>query len=185
MEGRNEAGKVNGSYFGQVLQKERGMELNDNAKQTYIQLLIDSLSKKYGILNELMQITIKQQTIIGAARFSEDEFLDTISRKEKHISDLETLDRGFEQAYDRIRTELNQNTKEYTSEITSLKKLVTLVTDLSVKLQALEKQNKSKLEAVLTNKRKEIKNARLSNETVTNYYKSMSGRQEPQSYFYD
>ncbi len=161
------------------------MELSDNAKQTYIQLLIDSLSKKYGVLNELMQITIKQQEIIGAAHFIEDEFLDTISRKEKHISGLEELDKGFEQAYDRVRSELNENGQKYASEIISLKKLVILVTDLNVKLQALEKQNKSKLEAVLTSKRKEIRNARLSNETVTNYYKSMSGRQESQSYFYD
>ena len=162
------------------------MELNDKVKQTYIQLLIDSLGKKHGILKELMQITKKQQTIIDADVFDEDEFIKTISLKEVHINSLGEIDRGFEMVYDRIREELNSNPNEYTDEIIYLKELVTVVTDLSVKLQALETGNKRTLEIVLANKRKNIKNARLSNETVSNYYKSMSGNnQNQQSHFYD
>lgn len=162
------------------------MELNNNVRQTYIQLLIDSLGKKYGILEELMQITTKQQTIIDLDNFDEDEFHKTISLKEKQINDLAEIDRGFELVYDRIREELNDNRSQYTEEIRVLKELVTEVTDLNVKLQALEKRNKSKLEAVLASKRKDIKKARLSNETVSNYYKSMSGNnQNQQSHFYD
>ena len=161
------------------------MELRDNAKETYIQLLIDSLGKKQEILDELMQITSRQQTIIDSEGFEEDEFLQTITLKEELIKSLDELDRGFEMVYDRIREELNDNRKEYISQITSLKELVTSVTDLSVKLQALEKRNRSKLEALLVNKRKNIRNSRLSNETVTNYYKNMTSKPESQSYFYD
>lgn len=161
------------------------MELNDNARRTYIQLLIDSLGKKHEVLNALMQITISQQTIIDSEGFEEDEFLKTISLKEEQIKNLEELDRGFEMVYDRIREEIKDNRKEYISQIASLKELVTIVTDLSVKLQALERKNKSKLESVLVNKRKNIRNSRLSNETVTNYYKNMSSKTDSQSYFYD
>jgi flagellar biosynthesis/type III secretory pathway chaperone len=161
------------------------MELNDNNKETYIQLLIDSLGKKLEVLNELMQITASQQTIIESEGFDEDEFLKTISLKEEHIQSLFELDKGFEMVYDRIREELNENRKEYAPQITSLKELVTKVTDLSVKLQALETRNKSKLEALLAKKRRSIKNSRLSNETVTNYYKNLANKSESQSYFYD
>lgn len=161
------------------------MELNDSAKQTYIQLLIDSLGKKHEVLNELMQLTTRQQSMIGSEGFDEDEFLATISLKEEALKSLSELDRGFELIYDRIREELKNNSKEYTVQIASLKDLVTEVTDLSVKLQALEKRNRSKLEGQLANKRKAIKNARLSNETVTNYYKTVSGNQSNQAHFYD
>lgn len=161
------------------------MELNGNAKQTYIQLLVDTLVKKHEVLSELMQITEKQQSIINNDSFDEEEFLKTISLKEEQINSLSELDRGFELIYDRSREELNENRKEYASQITSLKELVTAVTDLSVKLQALEKRNRTKLETLLTNKRKNIKNSRLSNETVTSYYKNMSSKPETQSYFYD
>lgn len=161
------------------------MELKGNAKETYIQLLIDSLGKKQEVLNELMQITTRQQTIIDSEGFEEDEFLKTITLKEDQINKLDELDRGFEMVYDRVREELNDNRKEYMSQITSLKELVTSVTELSVKLQALESRNRPKLEALLANKRKSIKNSRLSNETVTNYYKNMTSKPESQSYFYD
>lgn len=161
------------------------MELNDNVKQTYIQLLIDSLEKKCEVLGELMKTTTQQQDMIDSTYFNEDEFMHTITLKEEQISKLSELDKGFEMVYDRIRKELKDNHKNYTSEIISLKELVTKVTDMSVKLQALEQRNKSKLEALLTSKRKNIKNARLSNETVTNYYKNMSGGNESKSYFYN
>lgn len=161
------------------------MKLNDNAKETYIQLLIDTLDKKQRVLKELMQITRNQQTIIDSEGFNEDEFLKTIDLKEELIKKLEELDKGFEMVYDRIREELNLNRKDYVSQITSLKELVTSVTDLSIELQALEKRNKTKLETVLVSKRRSIKNARLSNETVASYYKSMSGKPQSESYFYD
>lgn len=161
------------------------MKENDNIKQTYIQLLIDSLGKKYGVLKELMQITISQQTLIDSDDFDEEQFLETITQKEKQIKNLSELDRGFELVYDRIRAELKDNSNKYKSEIIALKELVAKITDLSIKLQTLEKENKTKLEAVLLKKRKNIKNARLSNETVANYYKNMSGMQESPSYFYD
>lgn len=161
------------------------MELNNNVKSTYIQLLIDSLRKKHMVLNELMQITTRQQDIIESESFDEDEFMKTITLKEEQINSLSDLDKGFELVYDRIREEIKENSNMYIAEITSLKELVTKVTDLSIKLQALEKRNKTNLEELLSKKRKSIRNARLSNETVANYYKTMSGRQEAQSYFYD
>ena len=115
------------------------MELNDNVKETYIQLLIDSLDKKHEILNELMQITERQREIIDSEGFDEDDFLKTISLKDEQLKSLEELDKGFELVYDRIREELNVNRRAYIPQITT-KGIVTLVTDLSVKLQALEKK---------------------------------------------
>lgn len=161
------------------------MELNNSFKRTYIQLLIDSLEKKYKILNDLMQVTLRQEEIINSADFDEKEFMRTVASKEKLIDSLSELDKGFELVYDRVREELKENGSMYKSEIVSLKDLVTKVTDLSVRLQALEKSNKTNLEAVLSKKRKEIGKVRLSNRTVSNYYKTMSGKTDSQSYFYD
>jgi FlgN protein. len=159
------------------------MDINNNIKKTYIQVLIDALEKKYKILNELMQITIRQKDIINSENFDDSEFMNTIEMKEKLISGLSELDKGFELVYDHVRDELQENGSIYKAEIASLKELVTKVTDLSVGLQALEKSNKTGLETLLSRKRKDIGKARLSNKTVASYYKSMSG--DSNSYFYD
>ena len=161
------------------------MELKNNFKKTYIKLLIDTLGKKHDILNRLMQITARQQERINSESFDEDEFMNTMSLKEELINGLSELDKGFELVYDRVRDELKDNGTMYKDEITSLKDLVTKVTDLSIRLQAMERSNKSSLEALLSRKRRDIGKARLSNETVANYYKSMSGKPDSQSYFYD
>jgi hypothetical protein len=162
------------------------MELeNQAARNTYIQLLVDTLQKKSKVLKLLMNITEQQENIISAPNFNEDEFLKTISLKEEQIQTLEKLDNGFDQIYESIKEELANKKEKFGTEIASLKVLIVEITDMSVKLQALERRNKSKMEVIFSNKRREIKNSRLSNQTVANYYKNMSKQQEAQSYFYD
>lgn len=162
------------------------MELeNHSTRQAYIQLLLDTLRKKTEILSQLTNLTKQQEGFISSENFNEEEFLKTISLKEEQILALEKLDVGFEQIYDSVRDELNNSKGKYMKEITALKELIVEITDMSVNLQALEKRNKTKLELIFANKRREIKNSRLSNQTVANYYKNSIKQQEAQSFFYD
>lgn len=162
------------------------MELDNNiAKQTYIQLLADILMKKRDVLNQLLNLTETQEAIISSEDFQEEEFLNIISLKEEKIQALTKLDIGFEQIYENVKSELSSKGEKYAVEIAKLKEYIVAITDLSVKLQTLELRNKSKMEVVLATKRKNIKIARMSNQTAANYYKSMAQHTEEQSYFYD
>jgi hypothetical protein len=162
------------------------MELESNTtRQAYIQLMVDTLRKKTEVLNLLMNITQQQESIISSNTFQEDQFLQTISQKEEQIQILTKLDIGFEQLYVSVKDELVNDKERYNTEIEIMKELITDITDFSVKLQVLEKRNKSKLEVLFARKRKEIKNSRISNQTASNYYKTMANQHEAQSYFYD
>lgn len=162
------------------------MELeNHSSRQTYIQLLADTLKKKREVLNLLMNITQQQESVITSEPFREEQFLQIITLKEEHIQNLAKLDTGFEQLYNSVKEELTNNKEKYLAEIAVLKDLITDITDLSVRLQAMEKRNKSKLEVLLASKRKEIKMSRMSNQNAAHYYKTMANQQESQSYFYD
>jgi flagellar biosynthesis/type III secretory pathway chaperone len=162
------------------------MELeNHTSRQTYIQLLADTLKKKREVLNLLMNITQKQESVITSEPFREEQFLQIITLKEEHIQNLAKLDTGFEQLYNSVKEELVNNKNKYSAEIAVLKDLITDITDFSVRLQAMEKRNKSKLEVLFASKRKEIKMSRMSNQKAANYYKTMANQQESQSYFYD
>jgi hypothetical protein len=163
-----------------------GMELeNHTAKQAYIQLLAETLKKKDDILNRLLELTKGQDEIISADPFNEDEFHQMITLKEEQILALTKLDTGFEQLYVSVKDELESGKEKYASEIAILKEYIIRITDLSVRLQTMEKRNKAKLEVLLATKRKNIKGARISNQTAANYYKTMAKQQEAQSYFYD
>jgi hypothetical protein len=158
---------------------------DDTARKAYIQLLIDTLEKKKKLLIWLMNVTEQQEAIAAAETFDEQLFNETIGIKEEHLKDLIRLDEGFEAIYSNVKDELIINKNDYKSQIVKLKELVSDVTDLSVKLQALEKRNKSKLDYLFSQKRKGIRDSRVSSKTAANYYKTMSKQHENQSLFYD
>ncbi len=162
------------------------MELeSQNTRQTYIQMLSDVLKKKLEILNELMNLTMTQEEILKQEAFDENAFSNTIESKGEKLEALSKLDIGFEQIYDSVREELAAQKAKYYHEITQMQNYITSITDYSVKLQALENRNKSRLEQILTQKRRDINKSRLNSQTVAKYYKTMANQSDVSSYFYD
>ncbi len=162
------------------------MEIESNkTKQTYIQLLIDSSRKKQEVLKELILISERQEELLKQEAFEEDPFSLTISQKEELLDRLIKLDEGFEQIYDSVKEELASNKYRYEVEIRTLQEYITSITDLSVKLQALELRNKSRLDGVLAFKRRDIRKSKISSRTAANYYKTMTNQHEVPSFFYD
>lgn len=160
------------------------MELN-NPNQTYFILLKDTLKKKIGVLQELLQYTLLQEQIIDKGDIEKEEFLGTISEKDKQLNVLIQLDDGFDQVYQRIKESLLKYPKYFEADVKELKDLITIITDLNMKLQALEKRNKTKMDNVLIKKRLEIKNFKANNQMVSNYYKNMANQHQGQAYFLD
>ncbi len=162
------------------------MELENNAaKQTYIRILTESLTKKINVLDELLVLSKKQETILNTAAFDEQEFMNIVNLKDGFLLQLDKLDQGFEQIYQSIQQELMSNKNLYQNEINRMKELIVKLTEKSVQLQALEKRNKTTSEVVFSRKRQEIGQSRMSNRQVTNYYKNMAEQRETQSFFYD
>lgn len=155
------------------------------AREVYIQLLIESLRKKKQTLMWLTNVTEQQEGIITAELFDEHLFQETIKIKEEHIQNLIQLDDGFEKIYAGVQAELSEEKEKYKSEIIELKNLIAEITDMSVRLHALEKRNKLKLDFLFSEKRKNIRESRISSKTAVNYYKTMSKQHENQSIFYD
>ncbi|MBH1942469.1 hypothetical protein I5677_16325 [Mobilitalea sibirica] len=161
-----------------------GLE-NGVSKQAYIQLLTEALGKKIKVMEQLLDITSRQEGIIASEKFDEDLFMQTIASKDEQIQLLDKLDTGFEKIYNYVKNEFAENSKSYKDEITLLQNQIKILTDLNVKVQALEKRNKSKLELIFSGKHKEIRNVRLNSKTVSSYYKTIAGQNEGQSFFYD
>lgn len=153
--------------------------------KTYVQLLINSLEKKSTLLSTVIQITSAQESILSAPSMDMDAFEQTIEEKEGLIQQIQELDDGFEAVYARVQGEFQTNKKLYVLEICKLQALITKITDQSVKLQALEARNKNRFDIQTQNKRKEIQQLKVSNETASNYYKNMSNQHQGQSYFLD
>lgn len=153
---------------------------------TYIKILLDSMKKKERIMQYLLGETKEQKQILLVEPFDIDNFEKSMERKELLIEQLNQLDDGFEIMYQRVKEELSKKREMYQTEIIELKKLIASVTDISIKIQALEQRNKRSMEQCLIKQKQEIKQVKISNQTATKYYNNMANQyQNNQSYFLD
>ena len=147
--------------------------------------MVESLSKKINILEQLLSYTKEQEALLEEEEWSMEEFQQLLDKKGELIDVLNIMDEGFEQVYERMEEEINGNKEKYTTEILLMQQRIKMITDLSIKLQELEYKNKEKIEAEFSKKRNEIKNFRQSKDSVNKYYRTMSKTQIVDSAFLD
>ena len=151
----------------------------------YLMIMVESLSKKIEILETLLEYTKQQEVLLEAEEFSMEKFGEFVEKKGELIDTLNTMDQGFEQVYERLEEEIKGKKEEYSHEILLMQQRIKTITDLSIKLQELEYQNKEKAEAQFAKTRTEIRNFRQSKDNVNKYYRVMSNTQVVDSAFLD
>lgn len=154
-----------------------------------IEVQLDMLEKclacKLEILQKIYAATREQEAILDTDPFLEETFAATLERKEGMITLLRKYDQGFEQIFDKIKEPVTAQKEKYRERIQKMQQLIAAVTDQGVKIQALEQQNKLKLDLYLNGRKQEIKKFHVSSRTVSNYYKTMSAARQGEAYFMD
>lgn len=152
---------------------------------TYLQMLNSSLIRKVEILEELLELTEEQNLAFTNENSTFEVIEQCVEKKEPLIRQINEMDNGFDSVYSKIKDAVYKNKELYRSELQQLQESIVKVTELSVKIQTLEQNNKLKFEVFSNNKRQEIKQFKVSNKTVSTYYKNMTGKPQGESYFYD
>ena len=151
----------------------------------YLSLLEKSLEKKAAILDKLIELTEKQKTLINQEQLDFDQFDSIVNEKSELIQQINELDNGFEQLYQRVRDELNANPGSFKNQIERLKQLITDVTDKGVRLQVMEKHNKDMMDSYLRSKRENIKSFKVNSKAAAKYYSNINNATMDSSYFFD
>ena len=151
-------------------------------KNQYIPVMIQSLKKKSEILDTIMELNIRQGEELENPALDPDDFDKTVEKKSMQIEQLELLDTGFQEVYDKIKADLQTNQQEYREEIAEMQEYIRRLTDKSATIQAQEARNKDLMTQKFASVRKQVKEVRKSQKVVNQYYKSMmkSGYMEPQ-----
>lgn len=144
----------------------------------YVTIMIDSLNKKKELLEILLNKTKAQAELVNGKDYSEvnwKQFDVFIEEKDNAINRIETLDDGFEQLYDRMKSEIDTNKDQYKNEIKTMQALIKELTDLGVSIQTTEERNRREIERIMTSSKLEIKQAKKSLKVSTSYFNSMYG----------
>lgn len=152
---------------------------------TYVRMMLDILNKKENSLKALLELTAAQEQVLKGENFEEEAFEHLMQEKRAHLNKIEEFDKGFQSIYNRVEEEIKNHKEEYKVQILEMQKLITGITDLGVKLTALEEKNKNSLEVLFREKRQNIRQFKVSKQTADKYYKNMIGMQTGASYFMD
>lgn len=156
-----------------------------NDIKVYLDILIESLDKKSRILNDILELTKKQQQAINEEELGLDEFEKLMDSKQKLIEEIQLIDSGFQSTYDRIKENISKQIDLYREEIIQLKQNITKASEIGIAIQVLEERNKQNIENHFKKGKNKVKTFKKSKSTAANYYKNMNKLQENQSYFLD
>lgn len=151
-------------------------------KNPYLSIMIQSLKKKSAVLDTIIELNIRQKEELENPALDPDDFDACVEEKAKQIEQLELLDAGFQEVYEKIKVDLQTNRQEYREEIAEMQEYIRRLTDKSATIQAQEARNKDLMTQKFASVRKQVKEVRKSQKVVNQYYKSMmkSGYMEPQ-----
>ena len=160
----------------------------EKESMVYITAMQDSLKSKYEVLKRIFEITKQQEQMLSFedADMDMDAFDELLGKKDVLIRQIEELDKGFQGVFERVKDDIEKNKQEYKPRILEMQNLIRQITDLGVKIQALEERNKSRFESFLGHKRQEIQGFRANSKAVNLYNQHRANQhQEWQSYFLD
>ena len=152
---------------------------------SYMKVLEESLLKKSGVLQALLEASHRQEALAEAEDFDMDAFTDTMEQKDALLEQLKELDEGFERTYEGVQQELSTHREQYADAIQRIQELIRRVTALGVDLQTLEERNRAKLEIKFSKQQRELRQIKTSNKVATTYYKNMSNAPASDPYFMD
>lgn len=155
-------------------------------EEVYVNMMVDTLERKKNILETILHQTREQETLLKDEEMDIDIFQQIIDDKGKEIEELNQMDEGFDALFRHVEKEINENRENYRSQIQKMQHLIREVSELGIRIQALEHQNSGHFKIYLANQKKTVRNFYTNNRTAANYYQNMANAHKPgQSYFFN
>lgn len=143
------------------------------SKNPYIAILIQSLRKKEQVLDAISIINQRQKTELEDPTLDPDDFDKTVEEKAKLIAELEQLDDGFDEVFQKVRDDLTNRKEEYREEIKTMQDLIRSLTSKSATVQGQEARNKVLMEQKFASVKNQVRKVRSSQKVVNQYYQNM------------
>jgi FlgN protein. len=151
----------------------------------YIAVLIQSLEKKKEILDKIIAKNKEQKILFTDEGSDPDRLEENMQEKSGLVDQLNELDEGFQQIYNRVKSVLQSDKESYKEEIRTMQKLITEVTEMSTTIQTQEKRNYDLAGKRFAKVKKGIRKARASNRVASQYYKNMANLNVVDSQYMD
>ncbi len=140
----------------------------------YISIMAQSLQKKLGVLDGIIEKNVEQRQILEQEELDADAFEQNIKLKSDLVDQIEFLDEGFEELYGRVKSLMETEKQQHKEEIQLMKQLIKEITEKSVTIQTQEARNRKLVEQRFSQERKKVRSMRNTSTVANQYYKNMS-----------
>ena len=113
----------------------------DSNNSVYVRMMVDVLKRKEKILQRILKQTKEQEVILKQEDVDYERFQSILDEKGKQIDELNEIDEGFDALFKKVEKEITAHKENYLTEIATMQKLISAVSDLGLRIQALEAQN--------------------------------------------
>lgn len=137
-----------------------------------LQILKDSLSQKVVILQAIEVKSKEQAELIANPDVALEDIDRNMDEKSALIDKLTKLDVGFEALYDNIRKELIEHKDLFKDEIVGIQELIAKVMEKSASIEALEARNKTAIEGIFANRKKDLQHRKTASSVARHYYEA-------------
>lgn len=151
----------------------------------YVQVLIDTITKKEETLRKILEITKEQEQISKQEVYSSEEMEKTLNEKEIQIARINYLDEGFQSVYDRVGSEIRNNIEKYEQDVLALQERIRICTEIANEIQVLEERNRNRFSVLFSKVRSEYSTSKNQANVAQNYFKTMNNSKVMDAYFVD
>ncbi|SFG78706.1 hypothetical protein SAMN04487761_15216 [Lachnospiraceae bacterium C7] len=142
-------------------------------QETYIEIMLQSLRKKELVLDRIIEFDDLQRDELLNSKLTPDDFDAIVEQKSKCIDELNMLDEGFQDLFDRVKDEIMNNRQMYAEQIHEMQGCIRRITDKSVQIQSQEIRNKELMTNKFSTIKKQARTIRANKSVVSKYSQNM------------
>lgn len=139
----------------------------------YINIMRESLEKKRDILDRIIELNRQQKLLLQDPNLLPEDFEKNMDNKAGFVEQLNLLDDGFEELFERVKDNLSENKQQYADEIKKMQALIKEITEKTNTIQTQEARNKEEADRKFADVREQVKGVRNSQKVVQQYYQNM------------
>lgn len=153
--------------------------------QNYVQVLIDTITKKEETLRKILEITKQQESISKQEVYASEDMEETLNEKEIQIARLNYLDEGFQSVYDRVRSEIRNHLDTYKQDVLVLQDKIRICTEIGNEIMVLEERNRNRFSVLFSKAHADYSSSKSQANVAQNYFKTMNNSKVMDAYFVD
>lgn len=145
--------------------------------EDYVQILLESLIRKEELLDKIIEKNAAQAECLADKAYEDvdwDTFNLLVTEKEILIDRINAMDEGFQNLFDRVKGQLEENKDKYADSIRKMQDSIKRLSDKSIEIQTGEERNRRTIDSLLIGQKKAIKTTRNSLRVADSYQQAMS-----------